>query len=141
MDRVKRNVYFLRYLSTGVSCAQRQSLIETASVDQIVALAEIAYNILGGVFDLTASELSSLQRYKSVIRKLASKAFRPDEKRAALLVNTIAVKHLLTVFFRHNGYLKYELGRDQTTDSHTPDTVSAAGSESEEDSDDDTDER
>ena len=80
MDRVKRNVYFLRYLSTAVSCAQRQSLIETASVDQIVALAEIAYNILGGVFDLTASELSSLQRYKSLIRKLASKAYRPEKR-------------------------------------------------------------
>lgn len=75
MDRVKRNVHFLRYLSTLVNCAQRIKLLETASEDQITVLSEIGYNILGGVFELTDSELSMLKRYKHVIRNLASRHF------------------------------------------------------------------
>ena len=129
MDRVKRNIYFLRYLSTLVNSVQRKSLLETASADQITALAEIAYNILGGIYELTDSELSSL------IRKLASRHFQVDEKRTALLGNTIAVKHLLTVFFNHNGPLKYGLRRYQTANRYTSDTVPTADSESEEDDD------
>ena len=39
-----------------------------------------------------------LQRYRSVLRKLASKHFRTDEKKTALLGQSIAVKHLLAVF-------------------------------------------
>ena len=77
-------------------------MLETASADQITTLAEIAYTILGRVFELTDSELSSLQRYKSVIRKLASRTFRLDENKAALLGKPIAVKQLLVVFFNHN---------------------------------------
>ena len=98
MDRVKRYIYFLRCLSSVGSSVQRKSLLETASTDQITALAEIAYNILGGVFALTVSELSSLQHYKSVLRKLASKQFGLSEKKSALLEKSIAVKQLLTVF-------------------------------------------
>ena len=132
MDRVKRNIYFLRYLSTLANSVQRKALLETASADQITAVAEIAYNILGGVFELTDSELSSLQRYKCVIRKLASRHFRTDEKRSVSLRNSVAAKHLLTVFFSHNRTLHYGLGRDQTTDSYTSDAVPTAYSESDE---------
>ena len=70
MDRVKRYIFFLRCQSSVGSSVQRKSLLllETASTDRITALAEIAYNILGGVFSLTVSELSSVQHYKSVLR-------------------------------------------------------------------------
>ena len=81
MDRVKRNSHFLRYLGSIQSSAQRRSLLESASVDQISSLAEIAYNILSGVFELTDPELSSLRRYKSVLRKVASREIRLVEKR------------------------------------------------------------
>ena len=98
MDRVRRNNIFLQYLVSITSSGQRKSLLETASADQITALAEIAYNILSGVFELTNSELTSLQRYRSVLRKLASKHFRTDEKKTALLGQSIAVKICLLCF-------------------------------------------
>lgn len=132
MDRVKRNIYFLRYLSTLVNSVQRKSLLETASADQVTAIAEIAYNITGGVFELTDTELSCLERYKCVIRKLASRHFPLNEKKSALLRNSVAAKHLLTVFFNHNSAVNYGLGRDQATDSYTSDTVPTTDSESEE---------
>ena len=137
MDRVRRNNIFLRYLVSITSSGQRKSLLETASADQITALAEIAYNILSGVFELTNSELTSLQRYRSVLRKLASKHFRTDEKKTALLGQSIAVKHLLAVFFSHNTALGDGFRRDQAADSNTPDTVPAVNSESEGNDDDD----
>ena len=112
-------------------------MLETASADQITTLAEIAYNILGEVFELTDSELSSLQRYKSVIRKLASRTFRLDEKKAALLGKPIAVKQLLVVFFSHNSAIKNGFGRCQETGSNTANAVPAAYTESDEDDDDD----
>lgn len=129
MDRVKRNIYFLRYLSTLANSVQRKALLETASADQITAVAEIAYNILGGVFELTDSELSSLQRYKCVIRKLASRYFRTDEKRSVSLRNSVAAKHLLTVITEP---CIMDSDGDKTFDSYTSDAVPTAYSESDE---------
>ena len=137
MDRVKRNSYFLRYLGSVQSSAQRKSLLESASADQITSLAEIAYNILGGVFELANFELISLRRYKNVLRKLASKQLRHWEKRNALLENSIAVKHLLTVFFAHYKSCENGFGRDTAIGSNTSDSVSTTGSDSETSSDSD----
>ena len=131
MDRVKRNSHFLRYLGSIQSSAQRRSLLESASVDQISSLAEIAYNILSGVFELTDPELSSLRRYKSVLRKVASSEIRPVEKRSVLVENSIAVKHLLAVFFTHIRKLEDGFRRDSTTYSNTSEPIQTVDSESE----------
>ena len=76
MDRVKRHLYFLRYISSIVNSNQRRYLLEKASVDEITTLSEIAYNILGGVFTLSESELMALQRHKLVLRTLAANNFK-----------------------------------------------------------------
>lgn len=136
MDRVKKHLYFLRYLSTLVSCVQRKRLLETASENQIIVLSEIAYNILEGVFKLNDTEFSMLQRYKNVVRKLASREFQVDEKRTAVVKDSIAVKHLLTVFFSHYDVQKHGNGWGEETYCNTPDSVPTAYSESDDDSGD-----
>lgn len=130
MDRVKKHFVFLRYISSVSSCAHRRHLLEAASASEITALSEIAFNILGGVFSLTESELSALQRHKKVLRTLAAKHFRVSEKREAIVTKSIAVRHLLTVFFRHYLHSKHERERSTETDSDSTDSVPAAYSES-----------
>ena len=134
MDRVKKHLYFLRYLSTLVSCVQRKRLLETASENQIIVLSEIAYNILEGVFKLNDTEFSMLQRYKNVVRTLASRELQVDEKRTTVVKDSIAVMHLLTVFFSHYDVQKHGNGWGEETYRNTSDSVPTAYSESDDDS-------
>ena len=109
---------------------QRRYLLEKASVDEITTLSEIAYNILGGVFALSESELTALQRHKTVLRTLAAKHFQVSEKRAALVKSSVAVKHLLTVFFRHYQYSDNGGRGSSENNSDSTNSVPAACSES-----------
>lgn len=127
MDRIKKHIYLLQYLSTLDNCAQRRKVIESATAEQIITLSEIAYNILEGVFELSDSELSVLQRYKHILRKLASRQILTGDKKCAILRNSVAIKHLLQVFFNH---CSDGGGRSSQTDFTATNTISATDSES-----------
>lgn len=66
---IERNINFLKALREA-SPYKRKKLIEKATADNILALEEIAHNILKGNFRLTDQVKEKLKRYKSAIRKL-----------------------------------------------------------------------
>lgn len=82
--RMSRQTPFLTFLYT---CAprQRKSLVEHATNEQILALSQIALNILRGNVQITKAYKRKLKQYKEVIRSLASRRVSISRKRETLL--------------------------------------------------------
>lgn len=72
MKRVDSNKEYLYLIAWSPSRVQRQSLLKTASQDQVLALSEIVLNALSGNIKLSDRERSVLQVYKKELRKIGS---------------------------------------------------------------------
>lgn len=71
MDRVNRNLHFIRLLSTVNTPRQRQNLIKLAHRDQILALGELVLNFLLGNIKVESKVNKSLYyRYRRLLRVL-----------------------------------------------------------------------
>lgn len=100
MDRVKDHWTFVKLVleSRGV---QRNAIIQSARREQIITLAEIAHNVLRGVFDLTEDEFSLLLKNRHYIRKFACKGVSIPEKKALFCQHGTRLVALLRIFVNH----------------------------------------
>ena len=71
-DRVRRNIDFLNVLAK-CNKKQRQAILEHCDKDWILALSEIAINVLKGIVKLTPAQKAKLNRFKKHLRKLAER--------------------------------------------------------------------
>ena len=82
--RLKRNFDFLKVLQKA-SPKQRKALLENSSGDLILCIAEVVQNILLGNVKLSKAQKSKLQKYKSVLRTVASKKTKTTNKKKLLV--------------------------------------------------------
>lgn len=130
MDKIRKNLHLLRYLRASENSIQRKRLIESATRDQIATFSEISLNILNGVFEISDQELSSLERYKFIYRKLADRRVNDIDKRRSLLRHSVSLKNLLTVFFNHWSEIQSNGRKHQEINSYSTKSVQSVNSES-----------
>ena len=76
----KVNQFLLLLLSVSTSRNQAIALLETASPPQVLALSEIAYNIICGELPLETKTKSFIKRHKKVLERLAKKTLGEKTK-------------------------------------------------------------
>jgi len=79
-SRLSRNLYLLKLLYKS-SPKQRGVILHSAPDELILALCEVALNILHGKIPLTAKQLGSLKRRKTEIKYVANKKINIARKR------------------------------------------------------------
>lgn len=82
-NRLAENADFLKLLHTA-SARQRKQLIRIASKEQILAVCECAFNVLGKRVPLSSSQLKKLRKYKKFIYRIVDKRVPVPEKRRVL---------------------------------------------------------
>lgn len=75
---------FLNLLADSKSEARRKKLIKLASKPDILAISELALNILKGNVPLTGKDLKRLSTIKGQLRKLASRKVEIETKKKVL---------------------------------------------------------
>ena len=83
-DRVRRNIDFLNVLAK-CNKKQRQAILEHCDKDLILALSEIAINVLKGIVKLTPAQKAKLNRFKKHLRKLAERQVPIKHKKRFLV--------------------------------------------------------
>ena len=81
---VKKNVKFLHTLSSARSPNRRLSLVQTANAEELLALAEIALNLLKSRIPIRAQQKERLKEQAAAIRRL-SRTRNSDSARKILL--------------------------------------------------------
>ena len=71
MSKVKDNIHFLRLIASTPSIKQRQTLLRTATKDQVFTLSEIVLNLLKGNIKVSDNTLKVLKSYRKPLRKVA----------------------------------------------------------------------
>lgn len=84
-QRIYDNLPFLRRLCRCSSEKQRRHLIEHASFDQILAVVEVATNILCSNFRLTNKQKNKLVPFAPIIRQLARKRSEKTARRSLII--------------------------------------------------------
>jgi hypothetical protein len=74
---------------------KRKIAIDKATTDEITAIAEIAYNILEGNFEISKEAKEKLLRHKTVIRELAQKNISNRRKKKLISNQCRILPHLL----------------------------------------------
>ena len=82
-ERLSRNMPLLKLLLKARR-GQRLSILHTASDEFILALCEIALNILRGSIPLTAKQFTKLRKQKTLIKLIANRATSLPKKRRML---------------------------------------------------------
>ena len=83
-ERIRRNIDFLSVLAK-CNKKQRKALIEHCDKDLILALSEIAINVLKGIVKLTPAQRAKLNRFKKHLRKLAERQVSVRHKKRFLV--------------------------------------------------------
>jgi hypothetical protein len=81
--RLKRNLPLLRRL-VGSTAKERKAILGRCSSDLILALCEIALNLLKGRIPLTLNQLKKLRRQKTAIKLFANKRASLQKKRHSI---------------------------------------------------------
>jgi len=82
--RLKRNLALLRALEQAPA-RQRRALLSTSKSDLVLAIAEIISNVLQGNVKLNKRQRLRLQRYRKLLRQIASKKVKAADKRSLLV--------------------------------------------------------
>ena len=69
-DRIERNRQFLDFIANPPTKKQRQTLLKSATQDQVIAICEIILNTLAGNVDLTPQEVKTVSVYKKDLRRV-----------------------------------------------------------------------
>ena len=85
LSRINRNREALLILQ-GASASLRQLMLEKAKKDLVLAVVEIADNIIKGNVELTSAQLSALRRKKNHVGVLVNPATTTAQKKKALQV-------------------------------------------------------
>ena len=82
--RIKRNWDWLKVIKQATP-TQRKAILATASDDLILAICEIADNVLDGPIKLSPKQKSSLNKYKNALRDTADKKVSKTKKKNILI--------------------------------------------------------
>ena len=63
---------------------RRNSLLDTATREEVNSVVELIYNILRGAFDLTTKEQAKLYKHKAYLRALIKKKISASKKKEIL---------------------------------------------------------
>lgn len=92
---LERNLTFLQELSEA-NPEEAQHIIQESSDDNILALTELAINILKGKLDISVETYIKLKIHSDLIRKLAKKSVSTKTKRKWLVRSIELLPFLLT---------------------------------------------
>ena len=81
---VKQQFAFIQLLAENPSSTQRNLLLKSITRDQLLALSEVALNLLSGVLVLSTANKKKLSKHKSFIRLLSDKKVTQVSKKKAI---------------------------------------------------------
>ena len=85
MQRIQRQLPFLRSVLKQANRKKREEQIQHANADQINAISEITYNLLRGNTGAPPDVVDGLKRYKHTLREVGKKSNSIKTRRALLL--------------------------------------------------------
>ena len=85
MQRLRRQLPFLRSMLQEANRSKRQELLQHANADQIDAVSELALNFLKNKIPVTPPTLAKLRPYKKVLRDLGRRQHSVKKRRAWLI--------------------------------------------------------
>ena len=85
MQRLRRQLPFLRSMLQEVNRSKRQELLQLANADQINAVSELALNLLKNKIPMTPPLVAKLRPYKKVLRDLGRRQHSVKKRRAWLV--------------------------------------------------------
>ena len=85
MQRLRRQLPFLRSMFQEANGSKRQELLQHANADQINAVSELVLNFLKNKIPVTPPMLAKLQPYKKVLRDLGRRRHSVKKRRAWLV--------------------------------------------------------
>lgn len=103
-DRLKRNLDFLKMLSSG-NRILRNKILMTGHNDLIRCLSECCLNVIKGNVKLSSDEKKRLKRHRKLIRALSKKKVSLKNKRNLLLQKGGALPALLIPILTFAGSL------------------------------------
>ena len=92
---VKRQWTYFELFVSKITNKQRRALLETITSDQLRALEQISNNFLQKTFTVSASDVTKLQRYKHLLRRLADPSVKHSHKRKILKRRVVAIFEFL----------------------------------------------
>ena len=87
MQRLRRQLPFLRSMLQKANGSKRQELLQHANADQINAVSELVLNFLKNKIPVTPPILAKLQPYKKVLRDLGRRRHSVKKHRAVVSPN------------------------------------------------------
>ena len=81
MQRLRRQLPFLRSMLQEANGFKRQDLLQHANADQINAVSELVLNLLKNKIPVTPPILAKLQPYKKVLRDLGRRRHSVKKRR------------------------------------------------------------
>lgn len=94
--RVLNNWAFLHILTESTSNKQKRALLNTATTEQVKAVAEIVANTLAGSLPVPPSARKRLLRYRTGLREIAAQSTSISKRKALLLKFIRALGTLLS---------------------------------------------
>jgi len=85
---VKDNLQFLKQLAKTRSLTKRRRLLKKASIDQLLSLTEICYNIVRDQFKLTKRQKSRLLPFADFVRRVSRLKTERGAKRTVIQQGT-----------------------------------------------------
>lgn len=99
MDRIARQIDFLRYL-TAAPPGQRKQLLRSVSREQIQVLSEISLNLLQGNVNVNEQDFLILSKHKCMLRRLALKSVDNNTKRDLMYKDANGIRALVIAFLK-----------------------------------------
>lgn len=81
---LKNNIDSLKVLARA-NKKQRKAIVDTANSELILCICECVFNILNGHVKITAGNKKKLARYKSVLRRLATRDCPVNDRRKLII--------------------------------------------------------
>ena len=85
MDRIKRQVPFLRAIVSASERNRRRDLLKHANKDQINAISEITLNLLRNNIPVSPITMAKLRPFRNTLRRIGKRSVSLKKRRQALI--------------------------------------------------------
>lgn len=103
---INNHTAFLTLTAETPSRGQRKALLNSATKEQVLALSEIAHNLLQGNIQLGVESKSRLRKFKSLYRRLGQIKSSISARKRIICHNYLGIAKLLKIalpYLRKNG--------------------------------------
>ena len=94
---MNRQIWYLQFLMTTPSSAQRKALLENINNEQLKSLTEVVHNLLQGNIPTTEAQKRKLRKHKAFLRILGNVKVSNSTKREALCRKGAVVTTVLKI--------------------------------------------